>query len=134
MRRIHLRALILGLLAIALIVLSADRAAAQTGPNACCLYRVSVGGIPANCFPFSIKSSWSGNVQSDNVTGNGPPVNVFNILNCPPIPVFNWISFDGGVTLIGVGLTETTLPCGACIAVNVAYDGNNCIKVNIVPC
>ena len=131
MRKVYLRALLLGLVAIVLMVLSARDAAAQ---NACCLYRVSVGGVPANCFPFTVTSSWGGVTQNNSVAGNGPPFNVFNIPNCPPIPAFDWISLDGGTTHIGIGVTETTLPCGICVAVNVTYDGGSCIKVNIVPC
>jgi hypothetical protein len=111
-----------------------ERASAQ----GCCNFRIIVSNaVPAGCMPLSVTTSWGGTAQTDVVVtrGNGnPPVTIG--VPCPPVPAYNWVSLDGGLTTFaGFGLSPCyNLPCG-----NVMFDVSlnpitGCLEIRIVPC
>jgi hypothetical protein len=137
MRKSHLHAIIVVVMALILIAGAAHRAEAQPVPNTCCSFSIAASlTIPAACFPITVTTSWGGAVQNDVKPGSGPLV-VYPIAGCPPVPAtFDWASLDGGVTTFGFGLSgPILLPCGTCVRLRITRDTvTNCIEIHIVRC
>jgi hypothetical protein len=118
----------------ALLLLAApERAAAQQNPN-CCSYSVEIIGVPATCFPITLKTQWvPGFTNLINYAANGVywhPIPA----PCPPAPAFDWVSPDLGPTQIRLGETRSVVIGGCCYKITATLNPNFCILIRITRC
>jgi hypothetical protein len=136
-KRSFLGALAMIAMLAVITVASPGRALAQSVPNNCCGFIITVSHlIPAACLPISVKSSWGGVTRTDLATVNGD--NPITFVPCPPIPAtFDWVSLDGGVTKVPFGGSATVTlppPCGLTLTYDVSADApGGCIHIRIHP-
>ncbi|MDB5033331.1 MAG: hypothetical protein JWQ98_572 [Chlorobi bacterium] len=136
------RVMIAFMMIIALVMIAGAGSANAQIANQCCTFRIIVSNaIPNACMPMSVTTSWGSGaaVQTDVVAvkGNGnPAIQISSTITCPPAPVFDWVSLDGGITTFtGPGLSGAIiLPCGTCVKLATSQDVNGCIEIRVVPC
>ncbi|MBS1912781.1 MAG: hypothetical protein JST22_12405 [Bacteroidetes bacterium] len=118
------------LLALAIV----PAASAQSINNVCCGFVIAANNsIPANCFPFNVKTVWAGAGQTNSIPGTGQ--NGFQITGCPPTTpaTLDAITINGTTVTPG-SPGNITLACGVCVFVHCSYDANGCIIIHLSIC
>ncbi|HVZ38823.1 MAG TPA: hypothetical protein VHI13_06075 [Candidatus Kapabacteria bacterium] len=120
-------------LAVLAALVGGPRAGAQPMNNACCTFTIAANNtIPANCFPFNVKTVWAGVGQTNSIPGTGQ--NQFQINGCPPVPATLDAITINGTTVTPGSPGNITLACGVCVFVHCTYDTNGCIIIHLSTC
>lgn len=110
--------------------------AAAAGPCPACTFTITVScSTPPFCFPFVVTTNWNGMIINYTVNTCGtttfmaPPP-------CPPYPVLNWVSLDGGATIVPVGAPSVAFGAAPCCVRLSATQAppNGCYSILLLPC
>jgi hypothetical protein len=129
------------MLAAFIAVMFAMIGGGATARAQCCTFRVDVNcNLAATCLPITVKTNWTGggvnNSQGNTVVGCGVSTFPITVVPCPPQPVLNIYSLNGGAGIpFGAPPTQVFLIPGACCVWTWAtFDLAGCPIIYIVPC
>ncbi len=111
----------------AMLIATPGNVSAQ--PN-CCNPTIDIRNVPATCFPLAVSVSLSGIVTTHTLSANGVYPNL-PFLSTSACPAFDWVSLDGGITKITLGMTKTVKANNCCFTVSAALITPGCVYITI---